>query len=235
MTETSQTTNAKQDEPRSGVRLVIVLLLGVATLATAWSGWMGAMHSANSDTHQAAGQNLLATGTARYNVGADRYSEDIIAINAVLSLMYEHDRAVAAGDQAAADAAMVAMDNYLYSAYMDHAQIERLTLAIRKTNEIYTATGQLTSPFADGTLKQTYFTEANQMLAASDAEFAKAAASGASSGAYAMVAVFYAIVLFFAGIANGFTQPKPKWLLVGVGTLGWLATTIWMATLPLPM
>lgn len=69
--------------------LIIVIMLGVTALLTAWASWIGSLHGGNQATNYATSNNLASEGNSEYNAGVQQMNQDMILWNDISSLQIE--------------------------------------------------------------------------------------------------------------------------------------------------
>ena len=55
--------------------LIIVIMLGVTALLTAWASWIGSLHGGNQATNYATSNNLASEGNSEYNAGVQQMND----------------------------------------------------------------------------------------------------------------------------------------------------------------
>ena len=68
------------------IELLIVVLLGITAIATAWSSWQGAMHSSQQDQKYTIATRLTAEANSTFNEAANYLSQDMNIWNQIVSL-----------------------------------------------------------------------------------------------------------------------------------------------------
>lgn len=58
------------------IELLIVIMLGVTAVTTAWASWIGSLHGGNQATNYAKSNNLASEGNSEYNAAVQQLSYD---------------------------------------------------------------------------------------------------------------------------------------------------------------
>jgi hypothetical protein len=194
--------------------IVSAVLLSVATLATAWSGyqaqrWSGEQAKATSRATAARVESAKAAGVANRNVQID------------LALFTQWI------DAYATDEAMLA------SFYR-----RRFRPEFEPAFEAWIATRPLRnpqaplSPFAMPQYVLESEKAAERLQVAGEADAAEARRNIQRASNYVLAATLFAAALFFAGISTRLTRPGPRAAVLGLGCLVFIGTLAWVATLP---
>ena len=77
---------------------LVAILLGVATLLSAWAAWIGTLHGGIQSINFTKSNNMASEGSAEYNLGLQLYLSDYMAWNVVRDYYYELEAAKAEGD-----------------------------------------------------------------------------------------------------------------------------------------
>lgn len=62
------------------LEIIVVVLLGITALLTAWATWIGSLHGGNQATNYTKSNNIAAAGNARWNQAAQELSEDMALV-----------------------------------------------------------------------------------------------------------------------------------------------------------
>ena len=81
---------------------------------------------------------------------------------------------------------------------------------------------------------ESYFNDANEMLAESEEVLAQGQADNSHGDAFGLATVIYSIVLFLLGIIGIFKKLPNRTIILIVAAVFFLAATIYMLTLPMP-
>lgn len=207
------------------LEIVVVVMLGITALLTAWATWVGSLHGGNQATNYTKSNNIAADGNARWNQAAQELTEDMSLWNTISELRIEYNFAEEKGDAAEMERCEWKLDQI----YNDSVS-EELSKAIDWAD----AQEEYASPFEMEGFTDSYFVEAQDVLDEAQAVLEEGQADNAHGDAYGLVTVIYSIVLFLLGIAGSFKSTANKTVLVGISIAGMLIATIYMLTIPMP-
>jgi hypothetical protein len=190
------------------------VLLSVATLATAWSGyqasrWNGEASKATARANASRVESTRASGLANRNAQVD------------IALFTQWVDAYARQETMLAD---------FYR--------KRFRAEFKPAFEAWVATRPLRnpqaplSPFAMPQYVLAAETEADALETAAGASAAEARGNIQRAQNYVLAVTLFAASLFFAGISTKLTRPGPRAAVLGLGFLVFVATLVWVASLP---
>ncbi len=207
------------------LEIVVVVLLGLTALLTAWVTWIGSLHGGNQATNYAKSSNLSADGNSMWNQAAQELTADMQLWNTISELRIEYSFAKEKGDAAE----MERIDWKLEQIYADNVSEELQTA-------IDWADGQeeYASPFDMEGYTDSYFADAQAVLDEAQETLEQGQKDNAHGDAFGLVTVIYSIVLFLLGIAGSFKSTTNKTVIICIGIVGLIAASIYMLTLPLP-
>ena len=247
-TEAETVTKNKSDKTKhlaTAIEILIVVMLGVTALCTAWASWIGSLHGGNQATNYAKSNNLAAEGNSEYNAAVQCLSNDMELWNEISDLQIK-----IAFDTDKNDNDAVEKECYtLYSKINDNlsdAMAEKLSWNLEElsknsddakdiiTTWISEYPNSLVSPFNDEEFTQSYFDEANRLLEESNEVLKQGQADNAHGDAYGLVTVLYSITLFLLGISSSFHKPGFKYAIVIISIITFVVATVYMFTIPMP-
>lgn len=190
------------------------VLLSVATLATAWSGyqasrWNGEASKATARANASRVESTRASGLANRNAQVD------------IALFTQWVDAYARQETMLAD---------FYR--------KRFRAEFKPAFEAWVATRPLRnpqaplSPFAMPQYVLAAETEADALETAAGASAAEARGNIQRAQNYVLAVTLFAASLFFAGISTKLTRPGPRTAVLGLGFLVFVVTLVWVASLP---
>ncbi len=91
-----------------------------------------------------------------------------------------------------------------------------------------------TSPFSDADFVDSYYDDARDVLAESDAVLAEGQADNTKGDTFNLVTVIYSVVLFMLGIVGTFRRLPNRMLITIIAIAGFLFGTVYMFTIPFP-
>ena len=241
---TTATIKMKRD-PEAILEVVIVVMLGITALLTAWGSWIGSLHGGVQATSYTVSNNLASEGNSEYNAGVQQMNQDMLLWNDISDMQMEISFAQANEDDITVSKTCYQlfykldenlseqMANYIGWNYTlsdeERADPEATVLAWLDKDEAYT------SPFFDEEYTATYFAAANDLLTQSQDELEIGKEANANGDAFGLVTVIYSVVLFLLGIAGSFKSLKNKYAIVGVSFVAFAIATIYMLTIPMPL
>ena len=92
------------------LEMVVAILLGIATLLSAWASWIGSLHSGIQAIHFTESNNVAARGTAEYNACLQMYLSDSMAWMIIKDSYDALAQAKKKGDQVEYDQLKVKID-----------------------------------------------------------------------------------------------------------------------------
>ena len=225
------------------IEVIVVILLGITALLTAWGSWIGSLHGGNQATNYTTSNNLAAEGNSEYNAGIQQMNQDMILWNDISDMQVD----ISFYQNAEDDASMIKVCYQLYYKLNENlsdrmaetigwsaltedelSDPEVAVLTWLEMEEAYV------SPFFDEEYVAGYFTTANELLAESQEVLERGKAANASGDAFGLVTVIYSIVLFLLGIVSTFSKTSNKYALIAISVVAFLFATIYMITLPMP-
>jgi len=211
------------------LELIVVVMLGITAIFTAWASFVGSVHSGNQDSNFTISNNLAAEGNSEYNAGMQNLMIDMLVYNNVNSLMIDLHFAQQKGDTDEAEKldwkieelVTGSMSNELYDAF-------EWSLAESQARDDFV------SPFDLDGFVDSYFDTALDLLAESEEIFVQGQQDSTNSDAFGLTTVIYAVVLFLLGIVSTFKDEKYKKAVIIISCVAFAATAIYMFTIPLP-
>ena len=101
--ETDKKKKSQKQSIATIVEILIVVMLGITALCTAWASWIGSLHGGNQATNYAKSNNIAAEGNSEYNAAIQQLSNDQQLWNDISDLQFEILFAKDKNDQAAID------------------------------------------------------------------------------------------------------------------------------------
>lgn len=226
------------------IELIVVIMLGVTALLTAWASWIGSLHGGNQSTSYTTSNNLASEGNSEYNAGVQQMNQDILLWNDISDMQVEINLARDAGDE---DTVNKVCYQLFYK--LDENLSERMAgyigwswdlSAEEREDPVGTVLAWMENdaaydtPFDEQDYIDGYFVTANDLLAQSREELERGKAANANGDAYGLVTVIYSVVLFLLGIVGTFKSGKNKLAVVAISLVAFLFATIYMLTIPMP-
>ena len=199
---------------RDRVEVVATVLLAVAAVATAWSGyqatrWNGEQAKASSRT------NAIRIDAAR----AQGLAEAQTQIDVATFIQWVD--------------AFAQKDTELQGFYFKRfrAEFKPAVAAWLATKPLENDNAPLT-PFAMPQYKLAATEEAKRLDAEAELSAAAVRRNIQRSSNYVLGVVLFSVALFFAGTSTKLTDPRMRMIAVGIGCVVFLGTLVWIATSP---
>lgn len=238
----NNTQTPAQEKPRRSkediLEIIIAVFLGVTALATAWASWIGSLHGGNMSTNYTKSNNLAADGNARWNEASQTLMQDMQVWNMISDYQVEVLYADQTGDESklyesAYKIKFICADNLTqeiadlinYDFDFDADQIIDWVINDEKST---------VSPFSDEDYVNSYYADAQEILAESEAVLAEGQQDNTRGDTFNLVTVIYSVVLFMLGIVGTFRRLPNRLLITCVAIAGFLFGTIYMFTIPMP-
>ncbi|MFA6947761.1 MAG: hypothetical protein WCQ72_02160 [Eubacteriales bacterium] len=226
------------------IELIIVIMLGITALLTAWASWIGSLHGGNQATNYTTSNNIASEGNSEYNAGVQQMNQDMLLWNDISDMQIEIIFANAAEDE-------VTVTKLCYQLFykLNENLSEEMANSIgwnyqltEEEQEDPTGTilawledpQSMTSPFTEQEYVDSYFVTANELLTQSQEVLAQGTEDNSNGDAFGLVTVIYSVVLFLLGIAGSFKSDKNKLAVVIISLVAFVIATIYMVTIPMP-
>ena len=203
---------------------VVAILLGIATLLSAWSSWIGSLHSGIQSINFTKSNNMASHGTAEYNMGMQLYLADYMSWNTLKDFQYELEAARESGDKA-----KIELISNKIEAHKKTNLSSFLTEAIEWMEK-----NNADSPFNMPGLTQKYFETAEANVRQSQELLEEGMRDNTKGDSYNLVTVIYSLTLFLLGIINTFKNMHNKIAVLGIAVAFLILGFIYMCTIPLP-
>lgn len=220
------------------LEIVIAIFLGITALATAWASWIGSLHGGNMSTNYTRSNNLAADGNARWNEASQSLMQDMQVWNTISDYQVEILYAADTEDEDkmnenAYKILFICADN------LTEEMAERIGYdfgfdADQIIDWVLNYENSTTSPFGNEDFVESYYTDARELIAESEAVLKEGQDDNAKGDTFNLVTVIYSVVLFMLGIVGTFRRLPNRMLITGIAIVGFLFGTIFMFTIPLP-
>lgn len=232
----SETVNQSGDPPANAIKsrksmltakrveTIVAILLGVATLLSAWASWIGHLHGGIQSINFTKSNNMSSQGAAEYNLDMQAYLADYMAWNTVRDYTYELDAAKADGDQAKIDLISEKIETFKKQNISD-------TLAeglqwMEENNE--------DNPFNMPGMAEKYFESAQEKIDQSQELLEEGKRDNTKGDSYMLVTVIYSLTLFLLGIVGTFKNMPNRIAVLAIAVVFLVFAFIYMCTIPLP-
>ena len=209
------------------LEIIVAFFLGVTALLSAWASWIGSLHGGNQSTNYTMSNNLASEGNSEYVADLQHMNNDMGIWGQISTLMVDEKfSAVDTSDKLAEKA------QYLLSNANNEAFIDAVAWAMEESAK--KDDGSIVSPFEQEGLIESYFVDADSLLAESQTVLEQGKQDNANGDAYNLVTVIYTVVLFLLGIVGTLKLMPNREILLGFSVLCFLIATIYMFTIPMP-
>jgi len=212
----------EKERKAHALELIIVVLLGITALLTAWASWIGSLHGGNQAENFAQSNNLSAEGNSMYNEGMQFMLQDMLLYNELMNVL---------------------IDMHFAQMQEDELTYERLSWRFEQLEsnmsyefeEVFWASFEDgLSPFANSDFVESYIIDALYVLTEAEELFVQAGVYGQYSDSYGLITVFFTVALFLYGVASTFKKRRNKLIVVGIASGAFLIAVTFMLFLPLP-
>jgi flagellar basal body-associated protein FliL len=226
---------AKEKKKKEEIlEIIIVVMLGVTAVLTAWASWIGSLHGGNQATNYTTSNNLAAEANSEYNVAVQNELTDRLVYNEFNDLSIDYIYAYEAGDEAEAERI-----DWKMTELQDNSFSEELlaafdwSVAENDKNADNPDVPYLT-PFDKEDYGDSYFERYYELEDQSKAALKQGQQDNADGDSFGLVTVIYSVVLFLLGICNSFSSFKNKTALVCISGVAFIIATIYMFTINMP-
>ncbi|HEX3020878.1 MAG TPA: hypothetical protein VHP81_00605 [Lachnospiraceae bacterium] len=241
MEEMNELKEKKARNKDAMIEVIIVVMLGITALLTAWASWIGSLHGGNQATNYADANNLASEGNSEYNAGVQSMNQDMLLWNEISDLQID----ILFAQDNKNEAVLNQSSNKLFFKLNDNLSEEMATAigwdfnyTSEDPQEIVQAWMEkdeaLQSPFTEEDFITTYFEKANALLGESQEKMEEGQKDNTNGDAFGLVTVIYSVVLFLLGIAGSFDSRKNRNAVIIISLVSFIVATIYMLTLPLP-
>ncbi len=206
------------------LEMVVAILLGIATLLSAWASWIGSLHSGIQAIHFTESNNVAARGTAEYNACLQMYLSDSMAWMIIKDSYDALAQAKKKGDQVEYDQLKVKIDIF---------KEQNLSSLLHEGLEWMEQNGK-SSPFEMPGITDKYFATAQDSMNQSQELMREGQRDNTKGDAFNLVSVIYSLVLFLLGIVGIFKELPNRVIIMLIAAFGLVFATIYMCTIPLP-
>jgi hypothetical protein len=203
------------DGPTAGrVEVVATVLLALAAVATAWSGYQASRwHGEQAIAFSRA--NAARVESTRASDLADTQTEiDLVTFSQWVDAYARHDTELAA-----------------FYRKRFRPEFQPAVAAWIATHPLKNAKAPLT-PFAMPSYRLAATAEAERLEATAEAAAAQARRDIQHANDYVLAVVLFSAALFFGGISTRLQRPGPRAVVLGVGCAVLLGVLAWVATFP---
>jgi hypothetical protein len=204
-----------QDAPAERLEIVATVLLALATVATAWSGYQASRWNGEQAKAFSRGNAARIESTRASSLADAQTQIDVATFTAWVDAYAQGQRKLA--------------DFYLKRF---RAEFEPAVDSWIATRPMENANAPLT-PFAMPQYRLAARKEAAELDAEAEAWAGKARTNVQRATNYVLGVVLFAVALFFAGMSTKLKARRLQIALLALGATVFLGTVIWLATLPI--
>ena len=224
------------------LEIVVIVMLGITALLTAWASWIGSLHGGEQATSYTTSNNVASEGNSEYNAAVQSMMQDMLLWNDVSDMQIDLLVAESEGDLDAygktASKVFYKLNDNLSDAMAEQIGWDWAYLEMDPAEAVadwMSKEEALVSPFSNQDFVDSYFVTANELLAQS-AELLKSGKTSNENGdAYGLVTVIYSVVLFLLGIAGSFNSLTNKFVVIVISVAAFVIATVYMLTIPMPI
>lgn len=206
------------------LELIIVVLLGITAVLTAYASWQASLYDGNQASSYTKSTSTLGEANSLYNEAYQFIAQDMATWNQITDLRTDLAYAQDKNDTVEADRLQYKLDQIMYNNVDGHLQ-EAINWADQQQD--------YASPFDKEGFLESYYTEANAMYAEGQAlmdEGQKANDLGDKQG---LVTVIFSVVLFLLGIVSTFKNIKIRIAIAAVSFCTLIFGVVWMLSVPM--
>lgn len=237
--ETKETETCEKTSKNDAIiEVITVVLLGITALLTAWASYVGSIHGGNQATNYAKSNNLSAEGNSMYNEAAMKVMQDMQLWNQISEYQVEILYAESIDDEDALEEAaykLLFIGNDSIPEYM--AEYIGWSYDFEDSSDILAwldTDDAMNSPFLDEEYENSYYEEALDILAESEAVIEQGQQDNANGDKFTLVTVIYSVVLFLLGIVGVFKITRNKTIVLIISIVALIVAVVFMFTIPLP-
>ncbi|MFI3170040.1 MAG: hypothetical protein R3Y06_08865 [Faecalibacterium sp.] len=232
--------NPKQEKFSHTIEIIVVILMGLTALLTAWASWVGSLHSGNQATNYTVSNNIASEGNSEYNAASQYLMQDMILWNEIADMQFDIWYAYENDDEYT----LALQSEKLYFKLYENLS-DDMAAAIAwdfPESDDYVTTildwmeneEAVNTPFADEEYFDSYYEYAYELLAESDAVLEQGKEDNANGDKFGLITVIFSVSLFLLGMISTMESVKNKYILLGVAGVSIVFATIFMLCIPLP-
>ncbi|GIH01955.1 hypothetical protein Rhe02_00220 [Rhizocola hellebori] len=225
---------AAQNPPSSArMELILTVIMAFAAVGTAWAGFQSTKWSGVQADSYAVASAKRVQSTQQATLAGQQRIVDIVSFTQWLDALNEESDVDESGQLTSAyQPTKDTLSGFLFERF--RAEFEPAVYAWLKTDPVNNPDAPPT-PFAMPEYQIAAQAESDRLATMADDAVAEARDANQLADNYVFVAVFFALVLFFAAVAGRTNRPLARNLLLWLAVIGVLAATILMATFPIEL
>ena len=215
----------KRKKSEDRLEILVAIFLGITAILMAWATWIGALHGGNQATNYTKSNNLAAEGNAEYNVAAQLLISDMMTWNSLMEYQLDMSIAIMNGNDEEAELIEQKVEK-LMTDNCSEQMVDAINWALEQ--------GEDASPFQMEGFLESYFADANALLAESQELLLQGQEDNANGDKYGLVTVIFSVVLFLLGIVGIFKRLPNRRLIFAISVVLLVIGVIYMFMIPLP-
>jgi hypothetical protein len=208
----------------SNLELIIAILLGIVSIATAYVSFQAALYGGAGATAYAVGGNLSTEAESLYLEGNQQYQQDNALWNDLTLLRIDID----GSDPAAAAVAQEKYDTLVFQSVSEDFQgaIDRATAQNEADAELYY------SPLDDEEYQDSLFSGYGDTKTDAEAKVKEGDDLGAQGDKLSLYTVLMSIALFLLGVSALVKQARTQLVLIGTSLVIFVVSLVLALTIP---
>ncbi|MCL1918196.1 MAG: hypothetical protein FWG14_07765 [Peptococcaceae bacterium] len=233
----------KQEQGKDKLELIVVIMLGITALLTAWAVWVGSVHGSNQSQNYTEGNILSGIGNAEYNRGIQMLMTDMLMYNEFNNMVTDLAYAKKIGDSAEAaklewkiQREIDDLTNTANETTTDeemHKVYQELILALSQAAEEGKPLDMADLVQIEGYM-DLYLKPATEIWEEAKHLVDQGNSDNANANRFGLVAVFTAMTLFMLGIISSLKRSSNKRVAFGIAIGTFLIATIYMMSQSFP-
>lgn len=229
----------KREKTEHVIEIIVVVLMGLAALLTAWATWIGSLHGGNQATNYTTSNNIASEGNSEYNAGVQSMTQDMMLWNEISDMQIDYFFAENKNDTVTLDS----ISNKLFVKLSENLTSEMAEAIGWEFPEKDPASAvaawlekdnALSSPFGTEGFEEHYFVAANELLEESASVLEQGKKDNANADSFGLVTVIYSVALFLLGMVSTLKGLKNKYGLLAISVALLLTGAVYMLTIPMP-
>jgi hypothetical protein len=214
----------KSEKFSSILELIIVILLGITAVLTAYASWQSSLYDGNQASAYTESTAILSDANSLYNQDYQSIMQDMNTWNQIIDIRTDLLYATDKNDTVEMDRLQYKLDQIMYNNVDDHLQ-EAIDWA--------DAQQDYASPFDKEGFSESYYTDADQMYADGWAKMDEGQEANDLGDKQGLVTVIFSVVLFLLGIVSTLKNVKIRMSVVGLSFATLVYGVIMMISVPM--
>jgi hypothetical protein len=230
-----ETAEGKSKNKKEAIlEIVVVVMLGITAICTAWASWVGALHGGNQATNYTKSNNLAAEANSEYNVAVQSELTDRLVYNEFNDLNIDYTYAEEAGDEAEIERLLWKLTELQENSFSEELLAAYLWSYDENLKYADDPDVPAVTPFDKEDYGDTYYESYYDLEAQSKAALEQGQKDNSDGDAFGLVTVIYSVVLFLLGICGSFKNLRNKIAIASISCVAFVAATVYMFTISMP-